>query len=471
MKKIIGMIWEVWIFVLMFGQEFYQFLCEQLWGLNPLRLTQRKMFPALAYRDGKKKQMEVRSGVSEIRTIEADGEVGLVEAYLTKWDTVDDYNSTFIRGAFKKTFQERQGKIRLLFNHSTLCGKVVEAREDGTGPLVRCQFNLETTAGKDAYAHVRAGDVDCFSFGFLTVQDQRNSKTSVREIREVKCYEVGPVLFEANGQATITHVRSLFANREDVELLPGDKTMGEMDKRAEDFDQTVAEDELRQKGWRLLMALEDTIYEIWYNNEDRDEIIGKIDEAIASFHAAYVQWVANFIDTFWAGQRSSTITPFKNDLMQAFHTEIGGTRSALEDLAKKSPFTLEDLQLLSRGGILPAEKRDQLKALPEPVATAHHLVRRALVENFCAEIRTVGFSGPEKIRFAALLGIVPEDMLDQRASQTSPAVEDDGGEGDEELKGAFDELRAGFTGLLQQHAPTSPEAGGAAKDDDDPKED
>lgn len=458
MKTLMNFIWELWLFLLFFAQEFGQYLSEALLGLNPLRIDQRKMFPALARRDGSKSIIEVRSFISEIRAV--DDEEGIAEAYLTKWGTVDDYNSTFKRGAFKKTFSERKGKIRLLFNHSTLCGKVIEAREDSTGPLVRCKFNLDTTAGKDAWAHVREGDVDCFSFGFLTVQDGR-TKAGVREIREVKCFECGPVIFEANGEATITQVRSLFAKRDDVEIFEEDKTIEERraesgEGRSQDFEQTLAEDEMRAKGWRMLMALEDTIYEIWYNNTSPTEVIAKIDEAIASFHAAYVAWAADYMDMFWSSERQSCLIPFSNDLMQAFHKEFSGKRSSLEDLAKTSPFTLEELELLSRGRLLPAEKRDKLKSLPESVAQAHHSLRRTAVEDLCREIRSIDFSRAEKTRFAALLGIAPDEMLGERASGNPPS-----GEEDVAVDGLFDEIRSSCS--LLQHGVT-PAADSAEED-------
>jgi len=49
------------------------------------------------------KPIEVRSA-GEVRAIEPDGQF---EGYIAVWDTVDDFNSTFARGAFKKTIEER----------------------------------------------------------------------------------------------------------------------------------------------------------------------------------------------------------------------------------------------------------------------------------------------------------------------------------------------------------------------------
>lgn len=94
-----------------------------------------------------------------------------------------------------------------------------------------------------------------------------------------------------------------------------------------------------------------------------------------------------------------------------------------------------------------------------------------MVESLCAEIRDTGFSPAEKTRFAALMGIVPEDMLDERASSNPPQPE----EGDQDLQteglaDAFDELRTGFTDVFKPHTTTSPEAGDAGDDDSTPEE-
>ncbi len=134
---------------------------------------------------------------------------GIVDAYLTKWGVVDDYNTTFRRGSFKKTFAERGGKIRFISEHNKtkVLGKVIDVLEDDYGPKVSCQCNLETVAGKEIFAHLRAGDYDSFSFGFLPIQEQLQA-SGVLEYTEVKVMEVGPTSFPANEQAIVTDVRS-----------------------------------------------------------------------------------------------------------------------------------------------------------------------------------------------------------------------------------------------------------------------
>lgn len=133
---------------------------------------------------------------------------GIVEAYLTKWGTVDAYRSTFKRGAFADSFSARgPAGIRFMWNHEVLAGKLLSCREDDAGPFVRCQCNLSTDAGKRAWEHVKHGDVTAFSFGFLCQDD--GTVDGIREIRKVDVMECGPVVFEANPQAKITGFRSI----------------------------------------------------------------------------------------------------------------------------------------------------------------------------------------------------------------------------------------------------------------------
>jgi len=357
--------------------------------------------------------MEFRP-IGEVRSVIE--EEGIVEAYLTKWNTVDSYNSTFKRGAFKKTFKERQGKIRLLFNHQTLCGKVLEAKEDSVGPFVRCQFNMDTTAGKDAFAHVRAGDVDAFSFGFNVTKSGK--REGIREIQEVICMECGPVIFPANEEASIVAFRTSLEEAGRIVIDPDEEEGGE-EERAEDFDDTLEDNLLMGMGWRLITALDETLDSCWWNSSDSDEVISKLDEAIAKFQSSYLQWARDFTSRFWDGESRSF--PSTNMLISMM-SKYGGD---LEDIAKRTSFKIEELEELRHGNILPIESRSKLAELPQPVSDAHHQRRCEKIEELCTEFRARGFSKVEKMRFGALLGLTtiedvrsnPEEIDDEAASE------------------------------------------------------
>ena len=311
------------------------------------------------------KKLEVRSHKNVRVTSEDEG---IVEAYLTAWDTVDSYKSTFKRGAFKKTFEERGDKIRLLWNHEELAGKIIEAKEDDYGPFVRAQFNLDTRSGKEAFAHVKEKDVDSFSFGFNVIND--GWAGGIREITEVRCMECGPVIFEANSAAKI------------------------VDVRAEDFDQTVYEQGLRERGWKLRWALNETLDDIMWGNNAVDQIVGKIDEAISAFHGRFLEWVQEL-----NGYESGTIRSIssENDLAYQTRATLG------DDATSTTALTEEDVKCLRSGKLLAKESRNKLADLPEGIREAHRVERRKAVETLCDEFREGGYSDAEKMRFTSLL--------------------------------------------------------------------
>lgn len=330
--------------------------------------------------DAAKEKLE-RSGQKEFE-MRSEGEIrktptsemveeGIVEAYLTKWDSVDSYKSTFKRGSFKKTFQERGGKIRLIWNHEELAGKVLEAREDDYGPFVRVKFNLDTRSGKEAFSHVKHGDVDSFSFGFNVIKD--GWKDGIREITEVRCMECGPVIFEANSQAKI------------------------VDVRADDFSQTFANTELRERGRKLRHALDETLDDVIWNTKDKNSIVPLIDKAISDFHGQYLAWLQEIFEMSDNQDKIRKISS-KNDLSYAVRSELD-----IEETVKATSLTESELDKLSKGKILNIESRSKLVELPENIQNAHRLERRKAVESLCNELRQGGFTDGEKARFDALL--------------------------------------------------------------------
>ncbi len=303
-------------------------------------------------------------------------EEGVVEAYLTAWETVDSYATSFQRGCFKRTFDERGHKIRLIWNHEKLAGKVLECREDDYGPFVKVQFNLDTQAGKESFAHVRAGDVDSFSFGFNVLKDEIINK--VRTFTEVKVMECGPVIFEANGAAVIT------------------------DARAEDFTQTVKDNEVSERGWKLFWALEQTIDDIYWNYDLLpEEVVSKVDIAISTFHGDYMSW----LDEYYA-QFSGRSVEYKQLIRKGTAIqEALKCADNLENITRETSLTDSDLDRLKNGKLLTRETREKLSELPEAIKEAHLSQRKHLVESLCTELRDIGFNEAEKQRFAALLGI------------------------------------------------------------------
>ena len=309
-----------------------------------------------------KEKMERRSA-GEIRSTTDEG---IIEAYLTKFGTVDEYRSTFTPGSFKKTFQERGDRIKMLWDHENLIGHVIESREDGYGPWIKGQINMDTNAGREAFAHLRAGDVDAMSFGFNVVQDK--VENDIRVISEVRCMEVSPVLFPANEQAKIVNVR------------------------AENFNETVDLSLLGQRGWLLLDSLYRTLEDIWWGAEGPD--LDKIRTATKDFGNAYISWAKEYLK-----QESRTI-PTDNNLVKALYEHSKGDLAAI---AQETSLTLAELRTLAKGQTLPMDKRNKLAELSDEIQTAHQEQRSRAVKTLCDELREGGFNEAERTRFLGLL--------------------------------------------------------------------
>lgn len=162
--------------------------------------------------------------------LNTDDDQGIVEAIWAVMGNIDGGNDVIHPGAFKKTFSERAGQVNLLDNHRTdsvmaSLGNVLELREMSKGELPgeltqkypeatgaawgRFQFLLDTPEGKGAFTRIKQKSVKGWSFGYDTIQRDHGSiekdghKVSVRNLRELKLYEVSPVLFAMN-EATLT---------------------------------------------------------------------------------------------------------------------------------------------------------------------------------------------------------------------------------------------------------------------------
>ena len=310
----------------------------------------------------------------------------IFEGYAVTWDTIDSYDTTFRVGAFKKTITERGDKIKVLWNHDTdePIGKIIEIREDKKGLFVRGKLTKGVTKAEDVYKNLQAGVINTLSFGFVPLQSNRQDG-AVRQITEVKLYEVSPVTFEANETAVITSVRS-------------ETTEKVVKERAEDFDDTVSDNLLRSNGYKLMDALYETVDDVWYS-EDKENVISKIDENISKFHSAYLMWANAYVDRYWEIRK---IAMAKNELAKTFITEV---TESIEEISSRTAFTVNELKSLSRGSILNLESRKKLVELPESIRSAHQKERSKAVETLCSELRGSGFTEAEKMRFSALLGM------------------------------------------------------------------
>jgi len=143
--------------------------------------------------------------------VKADS-AGRISGYGAVFGNVDAYQERVLPGAFTKSLsahKNRGFKIKMLWQHrpDIPIGVWDTAVEDSKGLLVEGRINLKTDAGRNAYEHILAGDVDSLSIGYRENKVRQDAQ-GVRELIELDVYEVSPVTFPANRSATIGAAKS-----------------------------------------------------------------------------------------------------------------------------------------------------------------------------------------------------------------------------------------------------------------------
>lgn len=143
--------------------------------------------------------------------LKMQGDTGTFEGYASKWDGVDSYGDTILKGAFADTLREAPPKM--FFNHSwdMPIGKWVSAEEDSAGLYVKGELTPGLAIAGDVRAAMKHGTLDGLSIGgFLKKGDYEETKSG-RIIRKwSQLAEISPVVFPADGAARIdlTSVKS-----------------------------------------------------------------------------------------------------------------------------------------------------------------------------------------------------------------------------------------------------------------------
>lgn len=285
---------------------------------------------------------------------ESEGE-GIFSGYVVTWGTTDSHNTSFQKGAFKKTISERAGKVKLLWNHDfegMPLGSILELREDDKGLFFRAQLALSTDRGREAHELLKIGAINTMSFGFKILKDA-GFKNGVRQITEVQLMEISPVNFESNPTATVDQVR------------------------ATDFSQTLDENDLSTGGRRILSAFDETLFDIWWDSESTDELLQNMDAAWGSAHTAYMEWLQKLTES----EPELRGNPEANELAQAFEKVMEG-RSAL-DFAADSTLTRGQVEDLRRGKTV---NEAAAQALPDDVRAAHEAAKTKQADDLIEQI-------------------------------------------------------------------------------------
>jgi HK97 family phage prohead protease len=160
---------------------------------------------------------------------EIDEDMGIVTAVVAVMGNVDRQRDIIDTGAFKKTVAERGTEIKVLDNHNAdscldvianslfyreigadqLPSEVREKYPDATGGLLASmQYLLETEKGREIFYRIKSGAIDQYSIGYDAIKavpdtvEVDGEEINVRRLKEIRLWEVSPVVFAANPATT-----------------------------------------------------------------------------------------------------------------------------------------------------------------------------------------------------------------------------------------------------------------------------
>jgi len=138
--------------------------------------------------------------------LDADNKSGIVKGYGSVFGNKDSDGDIITKGAYTKTIKENGERVRYLYQHNMdwPLGKMKSLYEDEKGLVFEAEIP-QTRLGKDVMQLIKAGVVTENSVGILPIN--KAMVNGVREIREVKLFEISAVTLAANDQALILDVK------------------------------------------------------------------------------------------------------------------------------------------------------------------------------------------------------------------------------------------------------------------------
>ena len=222
-----------------------------------------------------KKQMSV-----QIKALSDDGSF---EGLLAVYNNVDLGKDMIEPGAFKKTIADKGPTIPLLWQHNPDVPIGSLTLLDGDDALrVKGQLLLDIDQAKTAYSLIKANVIKGLSIGYDTVKAE--VKDGVRMLKELRLWEGSIVTFPMNEAAMITSVKTV---------------NGKVVESKGDFNEELAENQLRSAGYQMFDALCTALCSVTYaaglDNAQKTEasqmIIGQFDAAYMTYYPQFLDWL------------------------------------------------------------------------------------------------------------------------------------------------------------------------------------
>ncbi len=135
------------------------------------------------------------------------GEEGTFTGLASTYGNTDLGGDMVMPGAFTKTLAEKRGQVPLLMGHNTASPiGLATLTDSAAGLMVKGELVLEADGAKSAYALLKKGVIRGLSIGYDTVKSTMAG--GVRQLSELKLWEISLTPFAMNEMATVTAVKS-----------------------------------------------------------------------------------------------------------------------------------------------------------------------------------------------------------------------------------------------------------------------
>jgi HK97 family phage prohead protease len=160
--------------------------------------------------------------VLEIKSLKDSGEF---EGYgSTFGGEPDAYGDVIAKGAYVESLalHKAKGTMPKLFwqhNSGEPIGKWLDAAEDDHGLMMSGKLNMDVQRGKEAYALLKAGDIDGLSIGYRVKEYSVDTESGVWTLEKLDLIEVSIVSVGANENAVVQSVKAAKAAHDLLERL------------------------------------------------------------------------------------------------------------------------------------------------------------------------------------------------------------------------------------------------------------
>ena len=172
-----------------------------------------------------KKQLDTKDLLEfKFSLVDDDAERGVFKGLASVFGVVDSYGDIVVPGAFRKTLKDTN-PVPMLWNHSVdqPIG-VVHLVESEKGLEAVGHLNMDVAKAQETRSLMKQGAVNGLSIGYQTARDDVDKDTGTRVLKEIKLWEISPVVFQACPGALIEGVKDASLEETATEAEPEKST-------------------------------------------------------------------------------------------------------------------------------------------------------------------------------------------------------------------------------------------------------